>query len=331
MSNGLRRIQVIVKWILLLTTLVVALTGCGGEAKKSPVPPVSPVGADYHVDAINGSNTNNGLTAATAFKTITQALNTVNALGLAGYFGKVILVHPGTYDAPLGEVFPLTVPDGVELIGNETSKGLGTLIRHTDITQHGIELLSQAVLAGLEIRAEDKSVQYSGLAAVHVANTEGNTMIRNNTVDGTTLGQSWFDGIAVEGINDNVFGNTIKGMAWGLVLGGGLGGSGTVVQDNRIIGNEYALGRNFGSVSDMGGGGKSTGGNVFSCSQQLDVVIYGGGPDALQNNYWDNATPTSVNGTTGTGQDIGLQFSPTPPNTTGAQSVSALGLTPCIP
>jgi parallel beta-helix repeat protein len=43
--------------------------------------------------------------------------------------GTTIQLAPGTYSAASGEQFPLEIPSGVKVIGNEANKGRGTLIQ----------------------------------------------------------------------------------------------------------------------------------------------------------------------------------------------------------
>jgi len=76
------------------------------------------VGADYYVDASSGSDTNPG-TFLAPFKTITHAAT------VAGQ-DKTIRVLPGTYDAALGETFPIRLESGQSLIGDVLNKGAGT-------------------------------------------------------------------------------------------------------------------------------------------------------------------------------------------------------------
>lgn len=58
---------------------------------------------------------------ANPFKTITYALKQAN-------IDTIIELAPGTYNAASGETFPLLIPAGVKVIGNETNKGKDILI-----------------------------------------------------------------------------------------------------------------------------------------------------------------------------------------------------------
>ncbi|MBN1211314.1 MAG: DUF1565 domain-containing protein [candidate division Zixibacteria bacterium] len=78
--------------------------------------PVQPI--DYFVDAVTGSNSNDGSEQA-PFRTISHALSVAVA-------SDSIKVQPGIYNVALGEVFPLRIPDSVTLIGDEDNRGTGS-------------------------------------------------------------------------------------------------------------------------------------------------------------------------------------------------------------
>jgi hypothetical protein len=89
-------------------------TGTGGSS-SSAAPVVLP---DYYVDAAAGLDTNPG-TSGQPFQTITKALTTADS-------NKIIKVNPGTYNAALGETFPLVMKPGQVLIGDISNKGVGS-------------------------------------------------------------------------------------------------------------------------------------------------------------------------------------------------------------
>ena len=72
----------------------------------------------FYVNPETGSNANPG-TATEPFKTITHALSQASA-------GSLIQLRMGQYSSE--ETFPLTVPAGVKLVGNEGSKGKDIVI-----------------------------------------------------------------------------------------------------------------------------------------------------------------------------------------------------------
>ncbi len=75
---------------------------------------------NLYVNPAIGNNTNPG-TQQAPFKTITQALKVASP-------NTTIQLAEGKYSAENGETFPLTVPFGVKVIGNEANKGSNILI-----------------------------------------------------------------------------------------------------------------------------------------------------------------------------------------------------------
>src|SRR5256885_1439045 len=98
--------------ILVVILAALALAACPGKKGKKPdetpaVYWVSPTGLDA-----------NPGTQSSPFKTISYALR------VATRSGTTVHVAPGTYTS--GETFPITVPAGVLLIGDEPNKGGGS-------------------------------------------------------------------------------------------------------------------------------------------------------------------------------------------------------------
>lgn len=73
-------------------------------------PPGSTAGPALYVDIVNGDDSNDGLSPATALKTIKTALPMVR-------HGTVVNVAPGSYSRSAGDLPPFNIPDGVDLIG----------------------------------------------------------------------------------------------------------------------------------------------------------------------------------------------------------------------
>src|SRR6267154_655803 len=132
-----------------------------------------------------GSDTTNPGTEASPFKTIT------NAMRVATRSGTTVHVAPGTYTS--GEAFPITVPAGVLLIGDEPNKGGGST--PTSIVGgggqapgatagFGVALLPGAgsTIAGFTITNNNPGL--SGRYGLFLSNSS--VTLRNNTVTGAT-------------------------------------------------------------------------------------------------------------------------------------------------
>lgn len=74
----------------------------------------------FYVNPATGSDSAAGSQSA-PWKTITKALEKAQS-------NTTIQIATGTYNAASGETFPLNVPSGVKVVGNESNKGSGILI-----------------------------------------------------------------------------------------------------------------------------------------------------------------------------------------------------------
>jgi parallel beta-helix repeat protein len=74
----------------------------------------------FYVNPATGNDNGTG-SQASPYRTITQALRQSS-------FGSIVRLAPGTYNINSGEVFPLLIPDGVVVIGNEVNQGNGFVI-----------------------------------------------------------------------------------------------------------------------------------------------------------------------------------------------------------
>jgi hypothetical protein len=83
------------------------------------------VASDWYVDAVAGNNANSGASPSEAWRTITWAVAQVPPSGT-----QTIFVAPGTYDAALGETWPIEMRDALQIVGagppNTTLVGTGT-------------------------------------------------------------------------------------------------------------------------------------------------------------------------------------------------------------
>ena len=74
----------------------------------------SALAADWYVDAVGGSDANNGTSPSTAWKTITHAVFATPQVG-----AQTIHVAPGIYDSALGEAFPWSWRPSLSLVGDQ--------------------------------------------------------------------------------------------------------------------------------------------------------------------------------------------------------------------
>jgi uncharacterized repeat protein (TIGR02543 family) len=220
------------------------------------------------VDAVSGSDTNPG-TSASPFKTITHALT------FASVSGDQVNVKPGTYDTTNGETFPLQVPAGVILIGDEPNRGNGTI--PTKISGGAVTLGAGSTIAGF-------------FATWSIGNgivpTAGNSIIRNNTLRYSS-------------------GNDIyipQGSGHIVSLNSGTGSTGAAglrvdntasakVENNTFTGNTFGV--YVWGNADLGGGSYgSVGNNNMSCNTNTDVY-YSASSGSLfaDNNIWDHTPP----------------------------------------
>ncbi|MES1021951.1 DUF1565 domain-containing protein [Gloeocapsa sp. BRSZ] len=192
-----------------------------------------------------------GSTAAAPFRTITYALSQAQP-------GTAIQLAPGTYSSETGEVFPLTIKQGVTLRGDEASKGQSIVI-----TGGGQYISPTFARQNVTVRAENNSA-VSGVTITN-PNTRGTALwieSANPTVTNNTFIDSNRDGVFVTGtanpkIEGNVFSknggngisvarsaqgeirnNTFQDTGFGLAIGGA---SSPLVAENQIKENQDGI------------------------------------------------------------------------------------------
>ncbi|UBF24597.1 DUF1565 domain-containing protein [Kovacikia minuta CCNUW1] len=150
-----------------------------------------------YVNPATGNDAGSG-TQAIPFKTIAQALRQAKS-------GTTIQLAPGTYNAASGETFPLTVPSGVAVVGNETSKGQGILV-----TGSGKYLsktfANQNVTFQLETNAQLRGVTVTNqeIRGTAVWVESANPTIANNTFVNNKREGVFATGSASPMVSDNV-------------------------------------------------------------------------------------------------------------------------------
>ncbi|OKH28929.1 DUF1565 domain-containing protein [Chroogloeocystis siderophila] len=192
-----------------------------------------------------------GSTAAAPFKTITYALSQAQP-------GTAIQLAPGTYSSETGEVFPLTIKQGVTLRGDEASKGQSIVI-----TGGGQYISPTFARQNVTVRAENNSA-VSGVTITN-PNTRGtalwiesaNPIITNNTfiesnrdgvfvtgnanpkIEGNVFSKNGGNGISVaRSAQGEIRNNTFQDTGFGLAIGGA---SSPLVAENQIKENQDGI------------------------------------------------------------------------------------------
>lgn len=246
---------------------------------------------EFYVDANSGDDDNNPGTNALPFQTITHAL-------VFAVSGETVKVRPGRYDVALGEVFPLQVPVGVTLLGDEPSKGLDVKIAGTNPDKFINPVLQTgagAVIAGLSIQNIGTEIGAMGLVLDANQITVRNNTIHNNGDSGIYV---------IEGsINHHLIGNIVRDNTW-VGIGFISGGVGSKVEGNHLHSNTFGVEYDA-PGGDLGGGSAgSIGGNIISCNRSNDVWTNQSITISAANNFWDHVPPTIAESKADDGTDI---------------------------
>src|SRR2546430_2648325 len=246
---------------------------------------------NFYVNALTGSDTNRG-TQASPFKTITHAMSLSKS-------GSTVQVAPGTYDVANREIFPITVPAGVLLIGDETPKGGGST--PTSIVRGGQRPASPVGTSAALLPGTGSTI-----AGFTITNNNGSFSVRRglslgyNTVtlrNDTVTGATHQVGVYIDAsINHVITGNRIMdngGSSAGSGLAFSKGGVGSKLENNVITGNGFGVEYDV-AGGDLGGGSAgSAGGNVVSCNTHNNLVSFA--PSAITitaaSNFWDHSVP----------------------------------------
>lgn len=211
----------------LLACLAVALSACSDDSPLGPANP--PDASSRYVNAATGDDANPG-TSGEPWATITHAVSAADTFA-------TIRVAPGTYSAAGGEVFPIMMRKGQQLIGNVTKKGAGTT--ETRIQGDGVYELGQmdgaavvgaegARIAGFVIVGETNPNFYGGVVVDGVA----------MAIDHNTFALSYAGVISGNGAGPTVHDNEFSNFAYGLFMDRS---AGALVHDNDIGGGSTGI------------------------------------------------------------------------------------------
>ncbi|BAZ69296.1 hypothetical protein NIES4106_40670 [Fischerella sp. NIES-4106] len=182
--------------------------------------------ATIYVNPITGNDANTG-SRLVPYKTLTRALKVAKT-------ATIIQLTPGNYSSANGEIFPLTIPAGVMVVGNEATKGQGIVISGSGEYQSesfGLQnitllLLDNASLMGVSVT--NSLAKGTGIWIESTAPTLANNSLIKCGREGVFV-----SGTAKPAILDNVF---AENGASGLVMARNSKGEvlRNVVQKNAI-------------------------------------------------------------------------------------------------
>ncbi|WGV28372.1 S-layer homology domain-containing protein [Halotia branconii] len=164
--------------------------------------------ATLYVNPVTGNDTNAGLQLS-PFKSLTRALK-------AAKIPAIIQLTPGTYSAANGEAFPLIIPAGVAVVGNEANKGAEIVISGSGQYQspsfgvQNITLLLQGDASLKGVTLTNPVAKGTGIWIESAAST-----VANNTLSKCGREGVFTTGNAKAVILDNVF---VQNAASGLMM-----------------------------------------------------------------------------------------------------------------
>ncbi|MEO1430411.1 MAG: S-layer homology domain-containing protein [Cyanobacteria bacterium J06632_19] len=168
----------------------------------------STIATTVYVNPVTGSDTNNG-SRLSPFKSLTHALNGLNSPG-------IIQLAPGTYHAANGEVFPLIIPSGVWVVGNEATKGEAILIEGSGDYQtknFGSQNITLVLASNAQLMGVTVTNPVNKGTGVWIDSTE--PTVANNTFIKCRREGIFISGNAKPAILDNIF---VQNASAGLVM-----------------------------------------------------------------------------------------------------------------
>ena len=217
---------------------------------------------EFYVDGTNGSNANDGLSPATAWKTITHALATVPVLVTLNENNRALVhVLPSVYDPVMGggdaEIFPLIMVKYVSLVGDAgyadtiiDAQGTENVIEFTKEADSGdtITLDGFTITGGINFRG-------GGITVLWADPTIKNCYISGNAATDINGGGVYLQRSNATIINCIIANNTAFQQRGGGISCGNL--------SNPVIINSTIADNGAGCGIDEGGGGIYAGSGSF--------------------------------------------------------------------
>lgn len=246
------------------------------------------------MSATNGSDATGDGTSANPFRTITMGLQVAGP-------NDIVRVGAGTYDAALGEVFPLQPGPGVTVRGTRSFASIGSPKHLTHVIGGGLwdgdpdgrlhgtfVPAAGSTLFGLSIQNPEPFGPGAGPKPAPVILSRNEVTIESCSLHGSDKGIR----MVLAAQNGFIKRCEFSENSIGIFVDGA--GTGNRVEDCTVTGNVTGV-MVFSIGVDFGGGlAGSTGGNAFVNSEVTDFVyITGTNVTAFARNcFWDIATPT---------------------------------------
>ncbi len=242
-----------------------------------------------YVNPATGSDSAAGSQSA-PLKTLTKALNQAQS-------GTQIQVAAGNYNAANGEVFPLQVPSGVKVVGNEQNKGTGILIegsgQYNSRTQAG-QNVTILLATNAELRGISATNPASRGTAVWIESTAP-------TVANCTFTKCKREGVFATGDANPIILNNV------FINNDGNGISFTKNSLGEINGNTC---KNAGSGISLDGNATPEVCNNIISDNRYGIIVSGESRPIFRNNVIENNSDTGLSVTGKALPDLGIKTEP---------------------
>jgi hypothetical protein len=270
------------------------------------------------VDSANGDDETGTGCVNLPLRTITKALTQADS-------GMTVLVKPGTYSDAAGESFPMYIPRGVALVGQDWET---CIIRKETAAFDGMMGIqfngSACAVRKFTLRDEAPPGYARWYSAVY-------TGVDGGLIDSMRFFERGIMAcIRIDRATNTVVQNCVLDVEMDIPVGDGMnrafeivfGDEGTIIRNSRVAGFNTGLFFNISSDAlvegcllennefgaylccqssetsnpnpDFGGGARgSTGGNTFRNNGQCGLTNYGASAIYAKNNIWDNDPPVA--------------------------------------
>jgi parallel beta-helix repeat protein len=277
--------------LLLITSNTLALSNPSTPKNSTVIAQVPTSASVIYVNPTSGAdNPGAGTSEATPVRTITYAIKQAQA-------GTVIQLTPGVYSVETGEVFPIKLPKGVSLRGNEANQGQQIGIMGGDIYMSQYEgNQNVSVFAGANSTISGVSIFNPKTRGSGLWIETSNVTARNNTFVNNARDGIFITGTATPIVENNLF---TKNRGNGISIGRRAGGD---IRNNTFDNTGFAI-----AASDFA----SPRITQNQIRQNIDgIVLSGSTAPVLRNNLIENNQRDGVVALTNSLPDLGTKESP---------------------